>query len=198
MPPSELTEDLLSDLLQAGLKAPGFSEQQKWHLWQGLLPFSQRIARVSTLSEIWPWLALSKTPGRDEDIIRVSTPVEVLNTVQVLTCPLRGLRTDPLGCFYGSSRQPGWIRSSVPGGSDDAGDDGPGVQHGGGGGDGVASPRMHFAASPGVEGDELGGPKTQVVVWQGIYSAMGCGVLFMLPEFLMVHRLVESSPTSEI
>lgn len=75
IPPSELTEDLLSDLLQAGLKAPGFSEQQKWHLWQVLLPFSQRIARMSTLSEIWPWLALSKTPGRDEDIIRVSTPV---------------------------------------------------------------------------------------------------------------------------
>ena len=76
IPPSELTEDLLSELLHAGLNAPGFSEQQKWRLWQGLLPFSHRVARMSFLSEGWPWFALSRKPGSDEDVVQVSVPVQ--------------------------------------------------------------------------------------------------------------------------
>ncbi|MCJ1251974.1 hypothetical protein MMC30_009212 [Trapelia coarctata] len=71
MPPPELTEDLLGDLLHAGLNTPGFSEQQKWRLWQGLIPFSQSIARMSPLSEIWPWLALSRKPGTEEALVFV-------------------------------------------------------------------------------------------------------------------------------
>lgn len=67
-----LTESLLTDLLYAGLNAPGFSERQR----SELLLVSEWAAvgvRVSPLAKWWPFEALGRRKGVDEDVVEVST-----------------------------------------------------------------------------------------------------------------------------
>ncbi|KAL8963389.1 MAG: hypothetical protein Q9193_000342 [Seirophora villosa] len=64
-----LSESLLTELLYAGLNAPAFSEQQRWHLCQAGGPAGERI-RMSPLAPYWPFDVLGRKAGVDEDVVR--------------------------------------------------------------------------------------------------------------------------------
>ncbi|MCJ1386533.1 hypothetical protein MMC17_009659 [Xylographa soralifera] len=63
-----LTSDLLTDLLYAGLNAPGFSEKQKWDLCQ-VADWAAKTVAISPLTKGWPWLVLARKPDWDDDVI---------------------------------------------------------------------------------------------------------------------------------
>lgn len=67
-----LTEQLLKDLLMAGLNAPGFSEKQHWELYQ-MSEYARQHFRMSPLLQHWPWEVLSRKPHVEEDVVEVST-----------------------------------------------------------------------------------------------------------------------------
>jgi hypothetical protein len=66
-----LTEQLLKDLLMAGLNAPGFSEKQRWELFE-MTDYAKRQFRVSPLLQHWPFEALGRKPHMEDDVIEVS------------------------------------------------------------------------------------------------------------------------------
>ena len=66
-----LTENLLNDLLMAGLNAHGFSERQRWELRQAAGFVGTRIA-MSPLAQWWPFEALGRKAGVEEDVVEVS------------------------------------------------------------------------------------------------------------------------------
>ena len=66
-----LTEQLLKDLLMAGLNAPGFSEKQRWELFE-LTDCAKFQFRVSPLLQHWPFEALGRKPHMEDDVIEVS------------------------------------------------------------------------------------------------------------------------------
>ncbi len=65
-----LTEQLLKDLLMAGLNAPGLSEKQRWELFQ-MSDYARHHFRVSPLLQYWPWEGLSRKAHVDEDVVEV-------------------------------------------------------------------------------------------------------------------------------
>ncbi|MCJ1288080.1 hypothetical protein MMC26_007433 [Xylographa opegraphella] len=66
--PFGLTSELLTDLLYAGLNAPGFSEKQKWDLCQ-VADWAAKAVAISPLTRGWPWLVLARKPDWDDDVI---------------------------------------------------------------------------------------------------------------------------------
>ena len=72
-----LTENLLNDLLIAGLNAHGFSERQRWELRQAAGFVGARIA-MSPLAQRWPFEALGRKAGVEEDVVEVSSVIYTL------------------------------------------------------------------------------------------------------------------------
>lgn len=66
-----LTEQLLKDLLLAGLNAPGFSEKQRWELFD-MSDYAKRQFRVSPLLQHWPFEVLGRKPHMEDDVVDVS------------------------------------------------------------------------------------------------------------------------------
>lgn len=66
-----ISESLLTELLYAGLNAPAFSEQQRWHLVQAAGTPGERV-RMSPLVPYWPFEVLGRKAGFDEDYVKVS------------------------------------------------------------------------------------------------------------------------------
>ena len=72
-----LTEALLHDLLVAGLNAHGFSERQRWELRQAAGFVGTRIP-MSPLAQWWPFEALGRKAGAEEDVVEVSSRISTL------------------------------------------------------------------------------------------------------------------------
>lgn len=72
-PNQSLTESLLHDLLSAGLNAPGFSETQRWDLYQ-TCDYARHHFLVSPLLQYWPFEVLCRKPHVDEDVVGVCCP----------------------------------------------------------------------------------------------------------------------------
>ena len=66
-----LTEGLLKDLLLAGLNASGFSEKQRWELFE-MSDYARRQFRISPMLQHWPFEVLGRKPHMDEDVVKVS------------------------------------------------------------------------------------------------------------------------------
>ena len=77
-----LTESLLNDLLMAGLNAHGFSEKQRWELRQAAGFVGSRVA-MSPLAQCWPFEALGRKAGVDEDVVEVSglVPIPLISSL---------------------------------------------------------------------------------------------------------------------
>lgn len=54
----------------AGLNAPGFSEKQRWELVQGAEYVGGQV-NLSPLMKWWPWEALGRKTGSEEDVFEV-------------------------------------------------------------------------------------------------------------------------------
>lgn len=68
---SNINHNLLFEYMITGLNAVGFSERQRWELVQAAEHTGQSI-RISPLSQWWPWEALGRRAGIEEDVVRVS------------------------------------------------------------------------------------------------------------------------------
>lgn len=68
-----LTENLLHDLLSAGLNAPGFSEKQRWELYE-MCDYARHHFNVSPLLQHWPFEVLGRKMRVEEDVLEVCTP----------------------------------------------------------------------------------------------------------------------------
>ena len=67
----ELNIGLLKDLMSAALNAPGFSERQRWELYNtGDLIKGHFL--VSPLAQSWPFEVLGRKRGIEEDVVEVS------------------------------------------------------------------------------------------------------------------------------
>lgn len=65
-----LTEDLLKDLLSAGLNAAGFSENQRWQLYEAC-EYAKHHFIVSPILQHWPFRALGRKVKIEEDVLKV-------------------------------------------------------------------------------------------------------------------------------
>lgn len=81
-----LTENLLNDLLMAGLNAYGFSDRQRWELRQ-LAGMAGSKVPMSPLAQFWPLEAVGRKAGVDEDVVEVSKLVHSLS-LMLTTCSL--------------------------------------------------------------------------------------------------------------
>lgn len=81
-----LTENLLNDLLMAGLNAYGFSDRQRWELRQ-LAGMAGSKVPMSPLAQLWPLEAVGRKAGVDEDVVEVSKLVHSLS-LMLMTCSL--------------------------------------------------------------------------------------------------------------
>ena len=68
--PTQLTPQLLKDLLSAALNAPGFSEKQRWELYQSS-EHGRESYRMSPLLQYWPFEVLSRKAHMDENLVEV-------------------------------------------------------------------------------------------------------------------------------
>ena len=68
-----LNEQLLHDLLSAGLNAPGFSERQRWELYE-MCDYARHHFIVSPLLQYWPFEVLGRKPRVEEDVLNVCPP----------------------------------------------------------------------------------------------------------------------------
>lgn len=68
-----LTEDLLKDLLSAGLNAAGFSENQRWQLYEAC-EYAKHHFMVSPILQYWPFEVLGRKVRIEEDVLDVSSP----------------------------------------------------------------------------------------------------------------------------
>ena len=71
-----LTENLLNDLLMAGLNAYGFSDKQRWELRHTADLVRFKFA-MSPLAHFWPFEALGRKAGVDEDVVEVSKVLSI-------------------------------------------------------------------------------------------------------------------------
>ncbi len=67
-----LTENLLKDLLSAGLNAAGFSENQRWQLYEAC-EYAKHHFLLSPVLQYWPFEVLGRKMRIEEDVIEVST-----------------------------------------------------------------------------------------------------------------------------
>lgn len=62
--------NLLLEYMITGLNATGFSERQRWELVQAA-EYSGQDVRISPLAQWWPWEALRRRAGTEEDVVKV-------------------------------------------------------------------------------------------------------------------------------
>ncbi len=67
----QINEQLLTELVYAGLNAAGFSEMQRAQLVRSADGVGSRI-RISPLASVWPFEVLGRKADTDEDVIEVS------------------------------------------------------------------------------------------------------------------------------
>ena len=77
-----LTEALLHDLLMAALNAPGFSEKQRWELFE-VSGYARSRFRVSPLLQFWPFEVLGRKPNVEEDVVEVTSHI-LINVLHAL------------------------------------------------------------------------------------------------------------------
>lgn len=65
-----INQALLTELMIAGLNTPGFSESQRWELVQ-VSEYVGRQVKLSPLMKWWPWEALGRKAGSEEDVVEV-------------------------------------------------------------------------------------------------------------------------------
>lgn len=65
-----ITQNLLTELIFAGLNAPGFSEKQRWLLVEAA-EYAGDEVKLSPLMKWWPWETLGRKPGSEEDVVEV-------------------------------------------------------------------------------------------------------------------------------
>lgn len=70
-----LTEDLLKDLLSAGLNAAGFSENQRWQLYE-TCEYAKHHFIISPMLQHWPFEVLGRKVRVEEDVLEVSISPE--------------------------------------------------------------------------------------------------------------------------
>ena len=83
-----LTVELLTELVYAGLNAPGFSEPQKARL----VAAAERVGmgiRLSPLAAFWPFEVLGRKEGVEEDVVEVS--ISILPSVKAPRWALHAL-----------------------------------------------------------------------------------------------------------
>ena len=78
-----LTEVLLHDLLMAALNAPGFSEKQRWELFE-ISGYARSHFRVSPLLQYWPFEVLGRKPNMEEDVVEVTSNLLVMHAMRTL------------------------------------------------------------------------------------------------------------------
>ena len=78
-----LTEALLHDLLMAALNAPGFSEKQRWELFE-ISGYARSRFRVSPLLQYWPFEVLGRKPNMEEDVVEVTSHLLVMHAMLTL------------------------------------------------------------------------------------------------------------------
>ena len=66
-----LNQQLIQDLLSAGLNAAGFSEKQRWELYE-MCDYARYHFNVSPYLQYWPFEVLGRKPRMEEDVIEVS------------------------------------------------------------------------------------------------------------------------------
>ena len=88
-----LNQQLIQDLLSAGLNAAGFSEKQRWELYE-MCDYARHHFNVSPYLQYWPFEALGRKPRIEEDVIEVSsflTPPPTSDLTQIDSCTPSGL-----------------------------------------------------------------------------------------------------------
>lgn len=65
-----INQALLTELMIAGLNTPGFSESQRWELVQ-VSEYVGGAVKLSPLMKWWPWEALGRKAGSEEDVVEV-------------------------------------------------------------------------------------------------------------------------------
>ncbi|MCJ1475476.1 hypothetical protein MMC13_004139 [Lambiella insularis] len=80
--PPDLTPTLLKELMYAGLNVPAFPEAHKWAICFAAEWASADVC-ISPYAQSWPFLALSRKPGWEEDV--VEWYVELINLAALCT-----------------------------------------------------------------------------------------------------------------
>ncbi len=93
-----LTETLLHDLLMAALNAPGFSEKQRWELFE-ISGYARSHFRVSPLLQYWPFEVLGRKPNVEEDVAEVRSHLLVMHAMLALHALLISY-----ACYYSFTR----------------------------------------------------------------------------------------------
>ena len=78
-----LTEALLHDLLMAAVNAPGFSEKQRWELFE-ISGYASSRFRVSPLLQYWPFEVLGRKPNVEEDVVEVMPHLLLMHAMLAL------------------------------------------------------------------------------------------------------------------
>ena len=68
-----LNEELLHELLSAGLNAAGFSEKQRWELYE-IGDYARHHFLLSPLLQSWPFEVVGRKARKEEDVVKVSFP----------------------------------------------------------------------------------------------------------------------------
>ena len=103
-----LTEALLHDLLMAALNAPGFSEKQRWELFE-ISGYARSRFRVSPLLQYWPFEVLGRKPKVEEDVVEVMFHLLVIRTLVALHALLIYH-----ACYYSFTRPLSLSTTSIP------------------------------------------------------------------------------------
>jgi len=108
-----LTEDLLKDLLSAGLNAAGFSENQRWQLHDAC-EYAKHHFLVSPMLQYWPFEVLGRKVRIEEDVLEVSScsPYCSLRSPTVLLPSLHVYIYRRLSCLTHTNR-PRFLNSST-------------------------------------------------------------------------------------
>ena len=69
--------NLLFEYMITGLNAAGFSERQRWELVQAA-EHTGRGIRISPLAQWWPWEALRRRAGIEEDVVQVRISRQII------------------------------------------------------------------------------------------------------------------------
>ncbi len=93
-----LTEALLHDLLMAALNAPGFSEKQRWELFE-ISGYARSHFRVSPLLQYWPFEVLGRKPNVEEDVAEVMFHLLVMHAMLAIHASLISY-----ACYYSFTR----------------------------------------------------------------------------------------------
>jgi len=86
-----LTEGLLKDLLSAGLNAAGFSENQRWQLYEAC-EYAKHHFIMSPMLQYWPFEVLGRKVRIEEDVLDVSSLSSSFN-ISLISFPPPSLHT---------------------------------------------------------------------------------------------------------